>query len=91
MFIILYVLLQLLRVVEIVIIARCVLSFLPGLRETKVAAFINWVTEPVLQPARSVISKFMPDGAPQVDFSPIATYLAIMLLRTVLQSIMATV
>ena len=89
MHIVLYVTLLLLRVVEIAIIARCVLSFLPGLRETKAAAFVNWATEPVLQPARSIIDRFMPEGAPPVDFSPIATYLAIMLLRIVLQSIMA--
>ena len=88
MYIILYVALLLLRIVEIIIIIRCVLSFIPGLRNNKIATFIYWLTDPVLTPARMLIGKFKSSDASFIDFSPIVTYLAIIILRAVLQSIM---
>ena len=88
MYIILYVTLLLLRVVEIIIIIRCVLSFIPGLRDNQIARLVYWLTEPVLTPARTLLSKFQSGETPMMDFSPIVTYIALIILRSVIQSFM---
>ena len=88
MYNILYVVLLLFRVVEIVIIIRCVLSFIPSLRDNKITKFVYWLSEPVLTPARILLGKFQSNVMSMIDFSPIVTYFAIIILRSIIQSFM---
>jgi len=60
------------------------MSFLPGLRETPVFKFLLWLTEPVLSPLRSLLSKHLPENFSKVDFSPIAAYLILIILRALI-------
>ena len=83
----LFVTVYLLRAIEIIIIARCIVSFIPNIRESKAAKLICWLSEPVLSPAKMLINKAMPNSQLPVDLSPIATYLAIIVVRVFIQSI----
>ena len=88
MHIILNAVLQALRVIEIAIIARCILSFIPGIRNNKIVNIIYWLTEPVLSPARSLLGKFKAGESLPVDLSPVLTFFAIIILRIIIQGFM---
>ena len=87
MYILINVTLNLLRIIEIIIIARCILSFIPQLKNNQFVKLIIWVTEPVLLPARLLLKKFMPNDAPPIDFSPILTYLFLIVIRIIFTSV----
>lgn len=66
---------------ELLIFARCILSFLPFYNK-----FTEWVymaTEPVLSPCRKLIDRFFNLNIP-VDFSPILTLLLMQVIYRVL-------
>jgi len=86
MYTILNVLLNFLRVVEILIIVRCVLSFITSLHGNQFVKYIYWITEPVLYPARYILKKLMPDGVSPIDISVLVTFLLLILLRLIIQS-----
>jgi len=83
----LYVALYLIRIIEMILIARCIISFIPNIRDSQAAKFVYWLTEPVLAPARKLISKAMPNSQLPFDITLIATYLALIIIRMFIQSI----
>ena len=86
--VLLYGVFYLLRVFELIVLALCILSFIPGLRDSGVFKFLYWLTEPVLSPVRSFLGKFLPENVSAIDFSPIAVYFIIILARSIIVSMM---
>ena len=78
---ILNVLLNLLRIIEAALIARCILSFITSLHDNRIVKFIYWMTEPVLYPARYILKKFMPGDASPIDLSILLTFLSLIVIR----------
>jgi uncharacterized protein YggT (Ycf19 family) len=58
------------------------------LRGNQIVGFLYWLTDPVLAPARALWERFAPENSLPVDFSPIITYLAIIVLRGVIRALM---
>ncbi|MGE4284067.1 MAG: YggT family protein [Clostridia bacterium] len=67
----------LLEIISYLIFARVIISWLPMDRHNGIIQFIYQVTEPILAPIRSLISKSSMGGGMGVDFSPIVVWLLI--------------
>jgi YggT family protein len=72
----------------IAILARVILSWFPGARGFKIVLFLFAITDPILNPIRSVIQK-SPLGGPGMvlDFSPIIAFFLIQLIERLLMSL----
>jgi len=63
------------RIIEILILLRIVLSWLPIRRVNRFIIFIHTVTEPILSPIRNMIARSVFGKNLFFDFSPILAYL----------------
>lgn len=72
-------------VYEMLIFARCILSFFPVYN--RLTQWVYMATEPVLSPCRKLIDRFMPMNMP-IDFSPI---LAILLMQFIYRVILTVI
>lgn len=66
----------LLNIVEIVILIRCILSWIPDLNN-RFVYIIYSITDPILQPVQKLISKIMGGRPIYIDLSPIVVFLII--------------
>ena len=64
-----YILIKLLKIVEILVIINALLSWIPISKNNEFINLIHNLTEPILQPARNIQQRII-QSAP-VDFSPI--------------------
>ncbi len=71
---------SLLRIIDLLILIRVVLSFFPTLQTSKISYFIYQMTEPILAPFRSILDK-LGLGMGMIDFSPILAIILINMLR----------
>lgn len=70
---------------EILIIVRVVISWLPVNRDNKLVDIIYTITEPILYPIRKLIDKSIFGGKGQVfDLSPLIAYIILQLLQSYL-------
>lgn len=79
-----------LRVFEIAILARVLITWLPVSRDNKLVDLLYTVTEPVLAPIRSMLSRssFLQNSMlSMMDFSPIVAFILIGVLRNVIARI----
>ncbi|NLM09560.1 MAG: YggT family protein [Clostridiaceae bacterium] len=63
------------RIVEILILLRIIISWIPFRRENRFIIFIYTVTEPILSPIRNLIARSAFGKNLMFDFSPILAYL----------------
>lgn len=76
---------KLLFILEIFILIRVVISWLPIDRNSQIVGFIHTVTEPILSPIRKMIDKSIFGGRGQVlDFSPFIAYIILQLLQNLI-------
>lgn len=73
-------------VLEFLIIARIVLSWINPRPDGTVSRFLYQITEPLLAPFRNLLSKFGVGGT--LDFSPILAVFALNIIRTLVLGIM---
>ena len=60
---------------ELMILIRCVISFIPNLQYSKISDIVHSVTEPILYPIREMLYKYANTGP--IDLSPIIAYFLI--------------
>lgn len=72
---------KLLDLISFLIIVRCIMSWVPGGTQNRVYEIIGTLTNPIEEPIRSVMYKFM--NGP-VDFSPLIAILLIGLAQRVI-------
>jgi len=72
------------RIVEILILLRIIISWIPFRRENRFIIFIYTVTEPILSPIRNLIARSAFGKNLMFDFSPILAYLLLGFLEYVL-------
>lgn len=75
------------QILEFLIIARVILSWLP-LGNNPITNFVYMLTEPILGPIREILRK-SPLGGPgmMLDFSPIIAFMLIGMIKSILLSI----
>lgn len=76
----------LIRLVDVLIILRILLSFLPNLRASRFAEFIYQMTEPILAPCRALLDK-LGLGMGMFDFSPLLAYLVMRIIEIIVYSL----
>lgn len=84
---VLYAINWVLRIFEIALIARCVISFLPISIYNKAVDLLYSITEPVLAPIRNMLnrSSFLNNSMlSMIDLSPLIAFLLIDVLRNVI-------
>ena len=86
MYVIKYALSIFIRIVNILILARVLLSFFPNLRYSKITDFIYQLTEPILAPCRAILDKVGLNTG-MVDFSPILAYMILRFVQLLLYSL----
>ncbi len=79
--------LRLIRVYELLLIARALLSWFPMAQGNRFVMFINSITEPVLAPVRSVLRKIPALNSIPLDFSILVVFLILDILRIMFISI----
>ena len=76
-------LLSLLRIIDLLILIRVLLSFFPTLQSHKISYFIYQMTEPILAPCRAILDK-LGLGMGMIDFSPILAFLLLRLISNII-------
>ncbi len=80
---IIQILLLLLRLFELALLARIILSWFPNVdRNNPIIQFLFDITEPVLRPVRNLLP---PSG--MFDFSPLVVFLVIQVIMMILPSV----
>jgi YggT family protein len=81
--VIIQILLLLLRLFELALLARIILSWFPNMdRNNPIIQFLFDITEPVLRPVRNLLP---PSG--MFDFSPLVVFLVIQVIMMILPSV----
>ena len=82
---ILYALHLLLVIVEILIWADIIISFIPPIRDSKLGGAVSFLTDPVLTPIRNIINKSPLGGSGMMlDFSPFFALLIIQFIQSLI-------
>ncbi len=76
--------LWLLQILELAILARVIISWLPISRDNQFIKLIYQITEPMLAPIRGIIERSPLGRNMMVDFSPLIALLIIMFIRNIL-------
>ncbi len=79
------------RVVEILILLRIILSWIPFKREYAIVRFVFSVTEPILAPIRNLIARSSVGKNMMFDFSPILAYIILGILQRIILMLIAKI
>jgi len=78
----------LLRLLEILIIIRVFLSWIPMRSENQLIRLVYQITEPILSPIRNLLSRSALGRGMMFDFSPIIAILLIYVLESIIRRLM---
>lgn len=70
------------NIVQLLIVARIILSWIPQLRANQIGEFIYGITEPILAPFQRLIP---PMG--MIDLSPMVAFIVLLILQQILLTI----
>ena len=76
----------LLTVMEYVLLARVILSWLPIQSDNRLVQMIYQLTEPILAPIRNIIEKSPVGNNTILDFSPLIAFLIIEFVRRIIRT-----
>ena len=71
------------QLMQLAILARVILSWIPGM-QNGFTAFIFNITEPVLKPIRTLLSKISFFNRMMIDFSPIAAFILLYIIEEII-------
>jgi YggT family protein len=77
---------RLLYLLEFMMFARAILSWFPNARGSKVAEFLYWVTEPIIQPFRRLCDRFESLRMLPIDIAFLLAFFAIEFLQMFLRT-----
>ena len=75
------------NILEFLILIRVLLSYIPSMRDNRIAKLIYQLTEPILTPVRELLFKIGLNKG-MIDFSPIFAFLLLGIIRTIVLNIM---
>ena len=73
-------------IIEIAILARVVISWIPVQKDNRLIYYLHQVTEPILAPIRSLLERSAFGRNMMFDFSPIIAFLLIGVIRNIVLS-----
>ncbi len=73
-----------LELLELAILVRVILSWIPMSKDNQIIRLIYQITEPILSPIRGLIERsFLGRGGMMLDFSPIIAFILIGVVRSI--------
>lgn len=75
-------------IMEILIIARIIISWIPIPKENRLIQILYQITEPILAPVRHLIEKSAIGHNIMMDFSPIIVFIIIRVIKTLLANLL---
>jgi YggT family protein len=78
----------LLRIMQYIILARVIISWLPIPKENQFIRLLYQITEPILSPIRNIIGRSSFGKNSMIDFSPILAFILIGLLQNILARVL---
>lgn len=75
-------------IIEIAILARVIISWIPVNRDSRIIQYLYTITEPILGPIRSLIEKSAFGRNMMFDISPIVAFLLIGIIRNIILSLL---
>lgn len=78
---------RLFSLIELMILARIIMSYIPSLRTSKIYEVVFQLTEPILYPVRELLYKIGLNKG-MIDFSPIAAFVLLSIIRSLILSIL---
>ncbi|MDD3570328.1 MAG: YggT family protein [Lachnospiraceae bacterium] len=79
------------QLIYFLIFIRIILSWIPGLNQSSIGAFVYNLTEPILGPVRNMIDKSPIGGGMMLDFSPIISMFLMKIVSMLLQAIVTMI
>lgn len=79
---------RLFQLLEVLLFVRAIMSWFPNFSQSKIASFVYFTTEPILAPVRSMLMRISALRNMPVDFSIIAAYLLIEIVKQLLVSLL---
>ncbi len=73
-------------ILELLILIRVLLSYIPSIRNNNIVRLIYQLTEPILTPVRELLFRIGLNRG-MIDFSPIFAFLLLGVIRTIVLSI----
>ena len=80
-----YFLHMLISLLEFLLIARCVLSWLPDFQRSGIGDFIYTMTDPLVLPFQAVLGRFDFLRSMPFDFSPLFAYMVLQALQNLIR------
>jgi YggT family protein len=77
---------KLFDIIELLILARIIISYIPNLRGSQITEIVYQLTEPVLHPVRELLYKIGLNKG-MIDFAPIGAFLLLAVVRSLLFSL----
>lgn len=72
----------LIEIINYLLLARVILSWIPIGTDNVIIRFIYQVTEPILAPIRKIVDRSAVGSNMMIDFSPLIAFLILSLIRT---------
>lgn len=73
-------------IIELLILARIIISYIPNLKGSQINEVVYQLTEPILHPVRELLVKIGLNKG-MIDFAPIGAFLLLAVIRSLLFSI----
>lgn len=77
---------KLFDIIELLILARIIISYIPNLKGSQITEVIYQLTEPILHPVRELLYKIGLNKG-MIDFAPIGAFLLLALIRNLLYAL----
>ncbi|MDP4092034.1 MAG: YggT family protein [Bacillota bacterium] len=75
---------RLIELLEIAVFIRCIISWIPNLKNNQLVRLLYQITEPVLAPVRALLERSALGRNTMVDLSPIIVFLLLDLLKGII-------
>lgn len=73
-------------IIELLILARIIISYIPNLKGSQITEVVYQLTEPILHPVRELLVKIGLNKG-MIDFAPIGAFLLLSVIRSLLFSL----
>ena len=79
-----HILLAALRLLEFLLVLRCLFSWMPNLRSSRIVDFIYFCTDPLVLPFQALLRNFDFLRTMPIDFSPLFAFAILQVLQNLL-------
>lgn len=73
------------NLLEFLLILRCLLSWLVNMHTSRLAQFVYFITDPLVEPFRMLLDHFDFLRSVPIDFSPLCAYMLLQVMQSALR------